>query len=70
MINYESVKNFVFDVLGDFVNPSNIEIEESRTGKFNIIILRTGSVPKELIRGEWKQQVTGTDLEDKVVLFV
>ena len=70
MVNYESVKNFCFDVLGDFVNPSNIEIEETRTGKFNVIVLRTGSIPKELIRDEWKQQVTGTEFESKVVLFM
>ena len=70
MVNYESVKNFCFDVLGDFINPSNIEIEETRTGKFNVIVLRTGSVPKELIRDEWKQQVTGTEFESKVVLFM
>lgn len=70
MVNYESVKNFCFDVLGDFVNPSNIEIEESRTGKFNVIVLRTGSIPKELIRDEWKQQVTGTEFESQVVLFM
>jgi hypothetical protein len=70
MINYESVKNFCFDVLGDFVNPSNIEIEESRTGKFNVIVLRTGSIPKELIRDEWKQQITGTEFENQVVLFM
>jgi hypothetical protein len=70
MVNYESVKNFCFDVLGDFVNPSNIEIEESRTGKFNVIVLRTGSIPKELIRDEWKQQVTGTEFENQVVLFM
>ena len=70
MVNYESVKNFCFDVLGDFVNPSNIEIEESRTGKFNVIVLRTGSIPKELIHDEWKQQVTGTEFESQVVLFM
>lgn len=70
MINYESVKNFCFDSLGDFVDPSNIEIEETRTGKFNVIVLRTGSVPKELIRAEFKQQVAGTEFEGKVILFI
>jgi hypothetical protein len=70
MTNYEAVKNFCFDVLGDFVKPSSIEVEETRTGKFNVIVLRTGNVPKDIIRDEWKQQVAGTEFENKVTLFL
>ena len=69
MLNYESIKNFCFDVLGDFVNPSNIEIEE-RAGKFNVMVLRTGGIPKDVIRDEWKQQIAGTELEGKAVLYL
>lgn len=69
MVNYESVKNFCFDVLGDFINPSNIDIEE-RAGKFNVIVLRTGGIPKDVIRDEWRQQIAGTEFEGKATLYL
>jgi hypothetical protein len=69
MVNYESVKNFCFDVLGDFINPSNIDIEE-RAGKFNVIVLRTGGIPKDVIRDEWQQQIAGTEFEGKATLYL
>jgi hypothetical protein len=70
MLNYDSVKNFCFDVLGDFVDPSNIEIEETRFHKFNVIVLRNGGIPKEVLWDEWKKQTAGTEFEGKVTLFV
>ena len=69
MVNYESVKNFCFDVLGDFVNPSNIDIGE-RADKFNVIVLRTGGISKDMIRDEWQQQIAGTEFEGKVTLYL
>lgn len=69
MLTTEKIKNFCFDVLGDFVNPkTDLEVEESR-GTFRVIVLRTRGIPKDVIRDEWNNQVAGTEFE-KVILFI
>jgi hypothetical protein len=70
MLNCDAVKNFCFDVLGDLVSPSSIEVSQARNGKFNVIVLRTGGVPKEVIRDDWNRQITGTEFEGQVVLYM
>ncbi len=70
MMNYEAVKNFCFDVLGDLVSPSFIEVSQARNGKFNVIVLRTGGVPKEVIRDDWNRQIAGTEFAGQVVLYL
>lgn len=69
MLTIENVKSFCFDTLGDLVNPKNIEVEQTRSGKIQVIVLRTGGVPKEVIRDDWNRAAKGTELES-VALFL
>ena len=69
-MNYESIKNFCFEVLGDFVNPEcDIEIEQQRNGKFVVMVLRSRGIPKQVLWDEWSRAAAGTEFEN-VTLFV
>jgi hypothetical protein len=69
MLNKESVENFCFDVLGDFIDPkADIEVEQVR-GEFRVLVLRTRGIPKDIIRDEWNRNAKGTDFE-KVSLYL
>jgi hypothetical protein len=69
MLNRESVENFCFDVLGDFIDPkADIEIEQVR-GEFRVFVLRTRGIPKDIIRDEWNRNAKGTEFE-KVSLYL
>ena len=59
MYTEQELKDFVFDTLGDFVNPnSDILID-----KYGVIILRNHGIPKEVFFDEWKTKVKGTKFE-------
>ena len=50
MLTRESVENFCFDVLGDFINPKeDIMIQEVR-GEFRVLVIRTHGIPMDIIR--------------------
>jgi hypothetical protein len=69
MLNKESVENFCFDVLGDFIDPKeDIRIQEVR-GEFRVLVIRTRGIPTDLIRDEWNRNAKGTDFE-KVSLYL
>lgn len=69
MLTKESVENFCFDVLGDFIDPnSDIMIEQVR-GEFRVIVIRTRGIPKDIIRDEWNRNAKGTEFE-KVSLYL
>lgn len=71
MKTYEQrLKEFVFDVVGDMVDPSNTRIApDRRTGGWRVIVLNPGNVPPEMIRDEWDAQTRGTEFEN-VPLFI
>lgn len=64
------LKQFAFDVLGDFMPERTYEITEMR-GKPAVIVLYKGLVqaPKEIIFDEWNRAKAGTEFED-VSLYV
>ena len=63
MLTTEEIKNFCFDVLGDFIDPkTDIMIQEVR-GSFRVMVIRTRGIPKEVIRDEWNRNAQGTDFE-------
>ena len=64
------LKQFAFDVLGDFMPERAYEITEMR-GKPTIIVLYKGLVqaPKEVVFDEWNRAKAGTEFED-VSLFM
>jgi hypothetical protein len=69
MLTKESVENFCFDVLGDFINhKADVMIEQVR-GEFRVIVIRTRGIPTDLIRDEWNRNAKGTDFE-KVSLYL
>jgi hypothetical protein len=69
MLTRESVENFCFDVLGDFIDPNtDIMIEQVR-GEFRVIVIRTRGIPKDIIRDEWNRNAKGTEFE-KVSLYL
>ena len=69
MLNRESVENFSFDVLGDFIDPnSDVMIQEVR-GEFRVIVIRTRGIPADMIRDEWNRNAKGTEFE-KVSLYL
>jgi hypothetical protein len=69
MLTKESVENFCFDVLGDFIDPkADVMIEQVR-GEFRVIVIRTRGIPTDLIRDEWNRNTKGTDFE-KVSLYL
>lgn len=69
MLTRESVENFCFDVLGDFINPKeDIMIQEVR-GEFRVLVIRTRGIPMDIIRDEWNRNAEGTEFE-KVSLFM
>ncbi len=69
MLTKESVENFCFDVLGDFVDPKeDIRIQEVR-GEFRVLVIRTRGIPTDIIRDEWNRNAKGTDFE-KVSLYL
>lgn len=69
MLTKESVENFCFDVLGDFVDPNeDIRIQEVR-GEFRVIVIRTRGIPTDIIRDEWNRNAKGTEFE-KVSLYL
>ena len=69
MLTRESVENFCFDVLGDFINTKeDIMIQEVR-GEFRVLVIRTRGIPMDIIRDEWNRNAKGTEFE-KVSLFM
>lgn len=69
MLTKESVENFCFDILGDFVDPKeDIRIQEVR-GEFRVIVIRTRGIPTDIIRDEWNRNAKDTDFE-KVSLYL
>lgn len=60
----KKLKDFCFDVLGDFVDPSNIMIRQDRHGNWQVIIIRGLVCPKEIIREEWDMQTANTEFEN------
>ncbi len=63
MLTTEEIKNFCFDVLGDFIDPkTDIMIQEVR-GSFRVMVIRTRGIPKEVIRDEWNRNAQGSDFE-------
>ena len=70
MLTRESVENFCFDVLGDFINTKEVDIiiQEVR-GEFRVLVIRTHRIPMDIIRDEWNRNAKGTEFE-KVSLFM
>ena len=66
----QELKDFVFDVLGDFVDPKNIDYMRLAGGKTAVVVLRTGDVPKELIRDEWKRHTEGNPNFAQIDLYL
>ena len=54
------LRNVCFDVLGDFVDPKTIEIDE-RAGY--VFVWVPPGTPTNHIRDDWNRAVRGTDLE-------
>lgn len=51
---------FCFDVLGDFINPENIQVGQDRKGNWRVVVVRSWGLNKEFIWDEWKRQTAGT----------
>ena len=57
MVTVKEVENFVFDVLGDFVDPKrDVMIQEARN-EIRVIVIRTCGIPKDVIRDEWNRNI-------------
>jgi hypothetical protein len=69
MLTRESVENFCFDVLGDFIDPKTHVMIEQVRGEFRVIVIRTRGIPKDIIRDEWNRNAKGTEFE-KVSLYL
>ena len=59
-----TLKDFCFDVLGDFVSMDSVIIQNNR-----VIVLRHGSIPADVIRDEWDRKSKGTEFEN-ISLFI
>ena len=66
----QELKDFVFDVLGDFVDPAGIKYIPVAGGKTAVVVLRTGGVPKDIIRDEWKRNTDGNPDFDQIRLYL
>lgn len=64
------LEEFVFDVLGDMLPPSDFEVlPDRKTGGFRVVCLRTRGVSPEALWAEWATQTRGTEFEG-VPLYV
>lgn len=65
-INQDKLRNFCFDVICDFVNPQNVEIEEDDKGNLSVVINKKSldCCTPEFLLAEWECQVKGTIYED------
>lgn len=69
-LTIDRVKDFAFDVLGDFVVPDkDLEISQTKRG-FQVIVLRTRGIPKEAIQTTWLYNVKQQPEFSDVKLFI
>jgi hypothetical protein len=60
MLTKESVEQFCFDVLGDFIYPElDCIIDPNR-----VIVTRLRGVPAEVLRDTWNRNAEGTEFEN------
>ena len=71
MITKENLKEFAFDVLGDFMPENAYSVEEPRPNKWAVFVNRPAlmAAPKEVVRDEWNRATFGTKFEN-VGLFI
>ncbi len=71
MLTMEQVKNFAFDVLGDFMPTNAYEVEQDRRGRFQIFVTRPKlmAAPKEVVQEDFARAKAGTEFEN-VSLFI
>lgn len=64
MLTKESVEQFCFDVLGDFIYPENDVIIQEVRGGFRVMVVRLRGVPTDVLRDTWNRNAEGTEFEN------